>query len=53
MVKRRVQVSDKNYTYISLLRIYYYPEKTFDEVLTGIIDCFESTYGLKTKLLEE
>jgi hypothetical protein len=52
MQNRRL-ISSKANTYIDLLRIYYYPDKTFSEVLDGIIDAFELQYELKSKLLEE
>jgi hypothetical protein len=52
MTSRRL-ISDKANTYIDLLRIYYYPDKSYSEVLDGIIDAFEMQYELKSKLLEE
>jgi hypothetical protein len=51
--KRRVMISDKAHTYMALIRVYYYPELSFVEMVDKIIEEFELVNELKQKLLEE
>jgi hypothetical protein len=51
-MKRRIQVSEKTYTYLNLIRVYYFPEMTNEKLLENIVEHFEKLNELKKKLLE-
>jgi len=52
-MRRRLYCSQKALLYLKTIQIFYYPDKSLGEVLDGILDCFESDYELKSKLVEE
>lgn len=52
MAKIRRYLSSESVQYIEILRVFYHPDKNFDEVLSLVIEQFEGTFGLKRKLLE-
>lgn len=49
----RIQVSEKTYTYLQLIRIFYFPEMSTLELVDNIVEHFEKLNELKVKLLEE
>jgi len=49
----RLYCSERALTYLKTIQIFYYPDKSLGEVLDGILDCFETDYELKSKLVEE
>jgi len=51
--RRHLVCSDKAHTYLKTIQIFYYPDKTLEEILDGIIESFEQTFELKSKLVEE
>jgi len=45
-------LSSESVQYIEILRVFYHPDKNFDEVLSLVIEQFERTFELKKKLME-
>jgi hypothetical protein len=52
MAKIRRYLSSDSVQYIEILRVFYHPDKNFDEVLSLVIEQFEGTFELKKKLTE-